>query len=169
MDWRAMYRALLGDAKPAWAFLKVVVPFVISLIALYFSVKDRRPRLQLRARKGEWCVLKPALDKKEFIFMGIVEVYNVSARANAIRAYEMHGKRNGHWEKLESERYRVSDPDMGEAEVFNHTPLMLAPYSGMEVHVQAFGKMPQPYEMDVKVEVEDLFGKKYHATVKAKS
>lgn len=164
-----MYQTVTNQAGPVWSFLKVAIPIAISLIALWFSIKDRRPRLQLRARKGEWCVLKPAPDKKEFIFVGIVEVYNVSARANAIRAYQIWGKRGGHWEKMETERYRVTVPDIAEAEVFNHTPLTLAPYSGIEAYIQSIGKMPQPYEMEVKVEVEDLFGKKYHVVVQAKS
>ena len=34
-------------------YLKTPVPIIISLIALYFSLHDRRPRLTVRARKGD--------------------------------------------------------------------------------------------------------------------
>ena len=62
-------------------------------------------------------------------------------------------------------------PQRGEEpKVYNHTPLTLAPYSGAEALVQGNIKMPrQPYEMEVKVVVEDLFGKHYLLIVKASS
>jgi len=168
MNWKTVYLALAHQVGPLWSFFKVAVPVAISVIALWITLKDRRPRLRLKARKGKWCILRPATDGREFIFSGIIEVYNVSARANAIRGYEMWGKRdNGHWEKMDSERYRMTVPDFADAEVFNHTPITLAPYSGIEVYVQGIAKMPQPYEMDVKVLVEDLFGKQYHVVVRA--
>lgn len=51
----------------------------------------------------------------------------------------------------------------------NVTPLPIAPYSGAEVHVLGIVKMPQPYEVQVRIEVEDLFGKHYRIEVKAVS
>jgi hypothetical protein len=149
--------------------LKTVVPIVISVTALFISLRDRRPRLTLRSRKGDWCKLTGTVNKSEVMFRGLVEVYNVSGRANAIRGYEFWGRRDsGSWEKMESELYRESAAG-GPAEKSNQTPLTLAPYSGIEVDVLAFTKMPQPYQMQVRVEVEDLFGKRYRVDVTATS
>ena len=64
---------------------------------------------------------------------------------------------------MESERFE----DGGE--VFNPTPLPLPPYSGTEIHVEAIAQIPWPYELSVKVIVEDLFGKTYVAEVVAKA
>ncbi len=149
--------------------LEVVLPIVISFIALFVALRDRRPLLILRARKGDWCTLKPTTDQKSVMFRGVVEIYNVSARANAIRDYEFWCKRkDANWEHMESEVYHESVND----EVYaknNETPLTLAPYSGIEANVLAFTKMPQPYEMLIRIEVEDLFGKRYRVQVKATS
>src|SRR6266446_5371222 len=139
--------------------LKFIVPTVISCIALFVALRDRRPKLSLKSRKGEWCKLKPAMSGGEIIFFGIVEVYNASARANAIRDYAFWCKRDKGWEKMDSERYRNSQSIGALDTICNKTPLSLAPYSGEEVHVMAFFKGPQPYEIQVKIEVEDLFGK----------
>jgi hypothetical protein len=159
--------AIANHAGPVLSFLQVAVPISISLIALWISPRDRRPRLTLKARKGNWYVLK-SVTQGEFIFMGVIEVYNVSSRANAIRGYKILGKReDGDWSEMETERCTVSDPEFGDADTFNRTPLTLAPYSGIEVKVQGIANKPQPYEMQVAIFVEDLFGKQYSLEVKA--
>lgn len=63
----------------------------ISVLALLFSIAsfayvnyDRRVRLLLRPRKGDWCVLDRATNGRETIFRGIIEIYNQSSRANAV-------------------------------------------------------------------------------------
>jgi hypothetical protein len=102
--------------------------------------------------------------------MGMVEIYNASSRANAIRDYRFWCKRKERqWEPMESGHYTNSTPGTEEAEVCNETPLTLAPYSGTTARVQAITKAPQPYEMDVRIEVEDLFAKTYQMEVTAKS
>ncbi|HET9741869.1 MAG TPA: hypothetical protein VFQ00_03880 [Terriglobales bacterium] len=106
----------------------------------------------------------------KIIFNGVIEMYNASNRANAVRDYYFAGKRNGKWEALESELYQNVEKENGKqvaVEMFNQTPLTIPPYSGVEIRVQAFLKGPQPYEMEIKIEVEDLFGKRYATEVKA--
>jgi hypothetical protein len=77
--------------------------------------------------------------------MGIVEIYNVSARANASRDYEFWGKReDGNWVKMESRLYRESSEDEPTIRR-NVTPITLEPYSCSEISVMAFTKMPQPF------------------------
>ena len=155
-----------------WSFLKAIVPILISSAALLIVFLDRRPRLKLKARSEAWYHLKPNSSRTYVVFMGTIEVYNLSARANAVRHYEIWCKNNvAPWEKMESDRYTLSSSSEGEEpKVYNHTPLTLAPYSGAEALVQGNIKMPrQPYEMEVKVVVEDLFGKHYLLIVKASS
>jgi hypothetical protein len=167
----------VGMLWRAWASVKPFIPsvagaisFVISLIAITLTLKDRRPRLILKARKGNWCLLKANLIKKEIVFTGIIEVYNASNRANAIRDYRFWGKREGSlWEKMESELYKNSEQEADKVEIFNQTPFTVPPYSGVEMRVQAISKGPQPYEMEIKIEVEDLFGKHHSVEVKAVS
>jgi len=157
------------EAGPLLSFLKVAVPIVISVIALWISLRDRRPRLTLKARSGEeWYKLKPTEMKDQVAFIGIVEVYNVSSRANAIRDYRFLRKCEGGWREMESALYSSPLGD-GSKEISNPTPFTLAPYSGAEVRVLAFTPKPQPYEMEVMIEVADLFGKTYHVIVKAVS
>ena len=158
-----------------WALLvylkvKDIAPIAISLVALFVSLRDRRPRLALRARKGEWCVLSRSTNNKDVIIQGVVEAYNVSARANAIRGYEFWCRRQdeGTWRRMESETYNLTSKGEPEGEC-NVTPLIIAPYSGTGVHIMALIAMPQPKELDVRVEAEDLFGKRYRAEIKAKS
>ena len=143
---------------------------MISCIALYITLRDRRPRLTLRGRKGDWYTLTKAVSKSnELLFKGVVEVYNLSARANAIRGYGFWNlNTEGKWVPMESEIYHewLQNESVGDRNV---TPLPLAPYSGAEVHVLAIMKMPQPYEIQVRIEVEDLFGKRHQVEVKAVS
>jgi hypothetical protein len=151
--------------KDVLVFLPII-SIVIALIAIYVSLRDRWPLLELRARKGDWCKLDQTADGKELLFRGILEVYNVSSRANAIRGYEYWSEREGgDWERMESERYGSRDSD----EVSNKTPLTLPPYSGSELNVLALGKLPIPKKMQVRIEIEDLFAKRYRIEVTATS
>lgn len=70
---------------------------------------------------------------------------------------------------MESGHYTNTTPGTKEAEICNETPLTLAPYSGTQARVQAITKAPQPYEMEIRIEVEDLFGKTYRMEVLAES
>jgi hypothetical protein len=152
--------------------LPIVISFIAlcgTLVALWITLHDRRAQLVLRERRGDWCKLMPTLDRSEVIFQGIVEVYNVSSRANAIRQYEFWEKREGgDWEKMESELYRDSISQRDRT-TYNLTPLTFEPYSGSEIRVMAFSKMPQPFVMQIRVRVQDLFGKWHEAEVKAVS
>jgi hypothetical protein len=150
-----------------WSLLKDVIPVVISFTALLFVIFDRRPRLKFKARSQAWYHLKPNVNKDCTVFYGIVEVYNVSARANAIRDYQIYWKKSGSWEQMTIDRYTNIPQDGGKAEVYNHTPLVLPPYSGAEARVQGIVNVVIPPEMTIKVIVEDLFGKHYHVVVKA--
>jgi len=150
-----------------WSFFKFIAPVVVSLAALAIVLNDRRPRLLLTARKGDWCELYE--HQGETIFQGIVEVYNTSGRANAIRSYGFLCQcPDGTWREMEWEPYLTEPTTQEEARIHNDTPLTLAPYSGTGVRVEASVKMPRPREMKVRVEVEDIFGKRYAATVLAK-
>ena len=77
--------------------------------------------------------------------MGMVEVYNASARANAIRDYRFWYRiKGGQWQPMKSEHYTNTTPETGESEVCNETPLTVAPCSGMQIRVQAMTKAPRP-------------------------
>jgi hypothetical protein len=166
-------RMVWSWAHTAWTWagmihLKDILPIAIALTALFVSLRDRRPRLALRARKGDWYKLDHTANGEQVLFRGIVEVYNVSARANAVREYEFWEKREGgDWKAMESEYF--NDSDGKTAVPSNPTPLTIAPYSGTEVHVLAFSKIPQPFVMQIRIEVEDLFGKRYRVEVQAVS
>jgi hypothetical protein len=100
------------------------------------------------------------------LFQGVIELYNRSSRANAIHTYEFWAQGpGGEWHKLESEHY--TNKDEAEDSVFNRTPLGLAPYSGAEARVQAIMKRPHRPEVDIRIEVEDIFEKRYRVQVKA--
>ena len=86
-----------------------------------------------------------------------------------MHSYEIFGKREHGWEPMEVERFENPEPNGSKTEICNPTPLTLAPHSGVEAPVQGLTKGPRPYEMDVKVVAEDIFGKKYEVEVKAKS
>jgi hypothetical protein len=106
------------------------------------------------------------------MFVGIIEVYNVSARSNAIRKYEFWCMREpGRWETMESEyftEYDRSDPTKKALKnVSNPTGLTLPPFSADEVRLMGFTKGPKPNNMPVKIEVEDMFGKRYKLQVEA--
>jgi hypothetical protein len=159
------------DFMFVWKFVQFFGPFAISIVALGYVLYDRHPRLKIKARKGDWYTLKDcSRPRYSVMFGGVVEIYNVSSRANAIREYRFLCKRaKGDWEEMESEYY-FAVPLIGAAsESLNRTPLILAPYAGVDAKIQAFIKKPRPVEMRVRIEVEDLFGKRYRLDVTAKS
>jgi len=116
--------------------------------------------LVLKARKGQWASVNRTTNRNEIGFAAIIEVYNVSARANAIREYRFWTRdEEGKWTLMESERYELKFNDEEKPRVFNHTPLPLSPHSGAEVQIEAFTALTRLHQ--VKVEVEDLFKKRY--------
>jgi hypothetical protein len=156
----------------------------MSIFALLFSIAsfayvnyDRRVKLLLQPRKGDWCVLDRATNGRETIFQGIVEVYNHSSRPNAIRGYRFWIDNNGKHEDLESEMAAIderSDPPVpGEEEskeLFNVTPLSIPAYTGVEARIYAMVKGVHCLNGDclpVTVEIEDIHGKRYTAVVNA--
>jgi hypothetical protein len=156
------------------SFLAFAIPTGISLTALFVALHDRRPRLDLRARKGDWCKIQQSTGHlgDGVMFVGIIEVYNVSARSNAIRKYEFwcmneHDK----WETIESEyftEYERSDPNEKVLkQLSNPTGLTLPPFSAGEVRLMGFSKGRKPKNMQVKIEIEDMFGKRYKLQVEA--
>src|SRR5947199_10320120 len=101
-------------------------------------------------------------------FLGGIEVYNLSGRPNAIRGYAFWQKNDdGAWIVMESQNYKESSED----DTFvkrSETPVTVAPYSGTEVRVLACASVKhRPSEMSVRIEVEDLFGKRYRIKVLA--
>jgi len=147
---------------------KTAVPIVISVTALVIPLWDRRPRLLVRARKRGThspYKLRTTADR-QLAFLGGIEVYNLSSRPNAIRDYAFWLKNDqGVWMSMESQNYKESSTD----ETFmkrNETPVTVAPYSGAEIRVLAFTQVTQPItELPVRIEVEDLFGKRYRVEV----
>ena len=147
-----------------------------SVLALLFSIAsfayvnyDRRVKLLLRPRKGNWYALDRATNGTETIFRGIIEIYNQSSRANAVRGYRFWIDNNGAHEDLESEMVCISD-EQETSESFNVTPLPIAAYTGTEAHIYAIVKgvhrLPGNH-LPVTVEVEDIHGKRYTAVVRA--
>ena len=66
----------------------------------------------------------------ELVCQGLIEVYNQSGRANAIRSYHfLCEQHDGSWREMESEIYTNSESDTNVAVVYNQTPLTLEPYS----------------------------------------
>jgi hypothetical protein len=93
-------------------------------------------------------------------FQGIIECYNTSGRANAIRGYTFWVDFEGEWKKCFHQQYKAVPTGSEEEETFNPTPLVVPPYSGVSFFVMAFS----PHTADIKerkvmVEVEDIFGK----------
>jgi hypothetical protein len=157
---------------------------IMSILALLFSVAsfayvnyDRRVKLLLRPRKGDWCVLDRASNGRETIFRGIIEAYNHSSRPNAIRGYRFWIDNNGVHEDLESEMAAIGErnipplPDEQEtSELFNVTPLPIPAYTGVEVRLYAIIKSVHTLlgdHLPITVEIEDIHGKHYTANVKA--
>ncbi len=157
---------------------------IMSVLALLFSIAsfayvnyDRRVKLLLRPRKGDWCVLDRATNDRETIFRGIIEAYNHSSRPNAIRGYRFWIDNNGVHEDLESEMAAIGErnnpplPDEQEtSELFNVTPLPIPAYTGVEVRLYAIVKSVHTLpgnHLPITVEIEDIHGKWYTAEVKA--
>jgi hypothetical protein len=169
------------DRSLIWNAVKAVVPVIISAAALFisaaalfFALKDRRPRLDMRAKRGEWYNLRTTLPRGEIIFQGVIEIYNRSSRSNAIRGYSFEYKDvNGKWTSMESEQYmntpnKDSKGDAATEGVFNRTPLPIGPYSAVESYVQALATMLLPKDgLHVRIVVEDLFAKRYRLEVRA--
>jgi hypothetical protein len=89
------------------------------------------------------------------IFRGLIEVYNVSSRANAIRYYKFSYRTMDEWKPMTSSLFtEKADKDTPQDIVFNVTPLTLPPYSGTGVRVMAFITIPPPIKMDIRIEVE---------------
>jgi hypothetical protein len=135
------------------------IPTLVAVIALYVTLKDRKAKLLLRPRKSG--VYHPyrlqCTAKGQIAFVGGIEDYNLSSRSNAIRDYTFWRKDNVNaWHIMESQNYTEHAP---EEEIFmnrNQTPLALAPFSGVEIRVMAFARLPQAYEMHVRIQIEDL-------------
>jgi hypothetical protein len=141
---------------------KTVLPYigtVLSIVALIISLRDRRPRLTVRSRKGEW--LRSQQGQR---VVGVIEVYNSSSRPNTICAYHFDAQdRDGKWIELESERYVET---LGNTEtVQNDTPLIIGPYSGVPVPISAFANNRLQRNLQIRVTVEDMFARKYSATL----
>lgn len=153
------------------SFLKIWAPIVISVIALYVALRDRRPRLLVRPRKtGPYNPYKLRHTAGgELAFLGGIEVYNLSARPNAVRDYRFwHKKDDGTWRLMESQNFKESTFDDKTFLHRNQTPVTIAPYSGAEIRVLAFEPLTNPpSKMRIRIEVEDLFGKRYTVEVVA--
>jgi hypothetical protein len=156
----------------------------MSILALLFSIAsfayvnyDRRVKLLLRARKGDWYVLDRATDSRETIFRGIIEVYNDSSRPNAVCGYRFWIDNNGIHEDLESEMASIGEhseglaPDEQEtSDLFNVTPLPIPAYTGVEARIYAIVKgvhTLQGNHLPIMVEIEDIHGRRYTAQVSA--
>jgi len=176
MDWLQAHKWIVTWllALAWWKVAAATIPIVFSFITLCIVFYDRRPRLKLAARKGNgWYTLQriSSVRGSEVKFAGVVEIYNSSARANAIKSYAFYYKAaDGKWQHMDSERYEDSPPDGTGPFVYNSTPLTVAPYSGEEWRVMAFFRTSiQPYELRIKVEVVDLFDKRSYVEVTAYS
>jgi hypothetical protein len=154
----------------SWHDLFPLLAIVLSVIALSVSLWDWKSKLALKARKGSTYNpyrLKKATDGS-LAFLGAVEVYNMSSRANAIRDYSFWRKdESGEWIAMESQNYQESSADRVDR---NKTSVTLAPYSGVEIKVVAFARMlQQPIELKVRIRLKDLFGNHYQIEVNAES
>ena len=162
---------MMTPQEVSWAlsalFFKVL-PLAISVVALGLTLRDRRPRLVLKPRKSSvHRVYRLYRTTNGIGFVGGVEVYNMSGRANAIRDYSFcYRDDEKKWKVMESQNYEEKSED-GSVEQRNHTPVALAPYSGTEVKVLALTDNNLTSKMDVRIEIEDLFGKRYSIEVTA--
>lgn len=156
--------------KHPWGdILKSGILIVISGIALGLVLKDRRPQLVLRARKGEWLTVKPAVMQPErtpgIILRGLIEIYNTSSRANVVRDYRIIAKAaDGAWREMTCE-HMIDDPGYDISEVANRTPLTIPPYSAVEAPVLGILTDERVRDIEVLIQVEDLFGKRFSVKV----
>ena len=145
--------------------LKALVPFVAylaafaAIITLVITLKDRKPRLTLFLKKGEWSDVW-----EQYVFVTF-EVYNRSSRPNAIRQYEIVAiDREGKGTLLEDEEFSLHITSRGEkiVRVVNLSPFSIAPYSGALLHVGSkFQARNFPPNLTLNTKVTDLFGKTY--------
>jgi len=171
MHLKALWDSWYATAS-LWDAVKFWLPTLLSIFTAYFVFKDRIPRLKLVQKKGKWCVLRK-MENGEISFEGVIEVYNASSRANAIRNYEYfyNDYSDKKWRLMESEHFFVGEKVEGEKphtiREYNKTPISLGPYSALEINVQGLAKMKPPYTLLVKIIIEDLFGRKYTLQVNA--
>lgn len=150
----------------SWHDLFPLLAIVLSVIALSVSLWDWKSKLVLKARKGS--TYNPYRLKKatngSLASLGAVEVYNRSSRLtrSAITAF--------------GEKTSVGDGKPELSRIFcgsvdrSKTPVPLAPFSGVEIKVVAFTRMPQqPYELKVQIGLQDLFGNRYQIELIAPS
>jgi hypothetical protein len=99
----------------------------------------------------------------------VVEVYNLSARANAIRRYVVYELRpDGQWKSMDAEYSWDRLDSASDEEVCNRTPLTIPPYSGVEAHILAHSAIKeQKREIVLKIEIEDLYGRRFSTETKA--
>jgi hypothetical protein len=162
----------------AFSAIVALLALFVSIVSFAYVMHDRRTKLVVRARKGDWYVLDPAIKRDETIFRGVIEIYNHSSRPNTVCDYHFRIDLNGVHETLESEMVEISERDetanpdeAGDVQKFNVTPLVLAPYAGVEAPIHAIIKGKHALLQDhlpVIVVVEDVFGRCYSVEVKAK-
>jgi hypothetical protein len=155
--------------------LRAGVPTILSLISIYLVLKDRRPRLILRTRKGDWYRIEQgcvgAKQTRWIVFRGVIEIYNASGRANAVREYRIKAKTHGGWREMGSDSGIDNPTDGSDVFISNRTPLIIPPYSGVEANVIGLLSLKECEfkDMPIIVEVEDLFGKGFSIAVDAKA
>lgn len=153
MNWYQYSRAI-SDGLSSFVPYVAYLSFILSFAALFVTLYERRARLLVHMRKGRWTSWRGDL------LIAVLEVYNKSSRPNTVSGYCLEAKSaDGKWIPLESERYEPSIEGEDGVEVFNDTPVTLAPYSGMAVKVGAFGQWHTlPSDLSVRVSAVDLFG-----------
>lgn len=136
--------------------LKLLVPYVayigalISIINLVVNLRDRRPRLEFRQKRGKW------FTKQERMLLAYYEVYNPSSRPNAIRDYRLsYRTKDGAEASLNTEECTLGE------ERGNLRPLCIAPYSGCQVVIAGLSELPLSSVANFQVTIVDLFEKKY--------
>lgn len=130
-----------------------LISLAASVIAFSTTFYDRRRRIDIRFRKGQWLVLEgPAM-------LGHVEIYNASSRSNSVRAYHFSTRNvERKWVPLESERMEIGSV------IHNETPLVIPPYSGVAVPIGCFANWEEfPCKLAIMISVEDIFGRNYPA------
>src|SRR5881394_3491513 len=98
-----MWHSITGWWWGIAPYLKTPIPIILSLVALYYSLYDRRPRLRVRARRGDWAKIGET-QTGDVMFRGMIEIYNAGSRANTVSDYAFYCKREKGCEKMESER-----------------------------------------------------------------
>jgi len=167
----------LQSLRELWVLVKPYLALTISIISLAVSftvaavnLRDRKSRLALRARRGDWCVVQSGT---HIIFAGVIEAYNLSSRPNTIQDYFFWEQTtNGEWHQMESEFYtetlRHGDQERTPEGISNRTPLAIGPYSGAELRLRAITSLSEARELRVRVEVEDIFRKRHRVEVIAR-